>query len=214
MKLVFYSDQIIPENRKVDDCLLSLLPLGARIGYVPSGSDPNRSFFEDRQAYYAHLGLSLSVYCDPREHSGESLESLLDCDAIHLSGGDTRHFLEGLIRADMLDLLRQWAQSGRVMIGTSAGAILMTPTIAVDAILRNAEPAHAAAPDALNLAPFEFFPHLDKSPAYLPALVSYSRANRRPILACPDGDGIIVDDDEVLFIGKVVRVEDGAIQPL
>jgi dipeptidase E len=214
MKLVFYSDQIIPANRKVDDCLLGLLSVGARIGYVPSAPDPLRKFFRSRQDYYAHLGLALEAYCDPRAHSAEELAGLMACDAIHLSGGDTRHFLDGLIQADMLALLRRWAEDGRVLIGASAGAILLTPTIALDAIFRGADPAREPTSAALNLAPFEFFPHLDQSPAYLPALIAYSRSNNRPILACPDGDGVIVEDGEVEFIGNILRIENGDVQPL
>lgn len=103
VRLVMYSDQIIPENDKVDAHLLYLLAgRGHRIGYVASGPEPDRRFYRQRRDYYAKLDLDLSVFFDtssPLDEAG--LASLLDCDAIHLSGGNTRAFLH-LLRASSL----------------------------------------------------------------------------------------------------------------
>ncbi len=214
MNLALYSDQIIPANRAVDAVLCGMLPTHARIGYVPSAIDPERRYFRSREAYYQGLGLRLEVFHDPELGEEDSLGELFSCDAVHLSGGDTAHFLGRLHRAGMLAALRTYAADGGVLIGVSAGAILMTPTIAVDVIFSGGNARADAVEGALNLIAFEFFPHLDQDPRYLPALREYSLHNGRTIIACDDGGGLVVRGDQLQTIGGVVEVKDGAERPL
>ena len=96
---VLYSDQIIPANTKVDLLLLEMIERrGNRIGYIPSGPDPDGRFFDGRKAYYARYGLRLAMAYDlDQDHGQAELEDLLACDAIHLSGGDTTAFLRRMI---------------------------------------------------------------------------------------------------------------------
>ena len=210
---VLYSDQVIPENGKIDMRLVELMKeRGCRIGYVPSGPDPERRFFREKQAYYARRGLRLDVFHDlDRTHDESETEALLTCDAIHLSGGDTVAFLGRLRRSGMFGRLRAWAAEGGLLVGTSAGAILMTPTIALHALFEGMHPAEIGDATAFGLVPFEFFPHVQAEPRYFGELVSYSAGNGRPIAACPDGDGIVVANGEVECLGNPIWISDGAI---
>jgi dipeptidase E len=217
LNLALYSDQIITENEKVDLRLVDLMAArsaGRSIGYVPSGPDPDRRFFDSRKSYYARYGLDLTVFYDlDRAHAPQELAALLACDAIHLSGGHTRGFLDRLKRNKMLDVLRAWARSGGVLIGTSAGAILMTADIATDTLLRQVRPEEIRNQEALGLVPFEFFPHLQASTSYLPELLRYSRLTPRPIIGCHDGDGVIVRQGKVELLGSPTLIFDGAVIP-
>lgn len=112
----------------------------------------------------------------------------------------------------MLDSLRSWALRGGILVGTSAGAILMTPTIAVDALFSGGKPEDVTDGDALNLLPFEFFPHLNAHARYIAELARYSQHIGRPIVAVNDGDGVIVSDGVVECIGKPVWIFEGAIK--
>lgn len=216
LNLVLYSDQIIAENSAIDIRLLDLIDsksAGTRIAYVPSGPETERRFFEERKLYYARYSLDLSLFYDLDEpHSAEELEDLFISDAIHLSGGHTGAFLQRLRLSGMLDPLRDWALRGGILIGTSAGAILMTPTIAIDALFFGQRPEEATGGDALNLVPFEFFPHLNAKANYLSELVRYSRHTTRPIIACNDGDGVVVSRGLVEGIGNPIWIADGAVK--
>lgn len=217
VSLVMYSDQIIPENDKVDARLLDLLAgRGRHIGYVPSGPEPDRRFYHERQYYYAKLDLDLSVFFDTSRPFDEAeLTALLDCDAIHLSGGNTRAFLHLLKANSLLGALAEWTRNGGLLIGTSAGAILMTPTVALDAMFSGKDPRAVLDSDALDLVPFEFFPHLNKSADYLPQLLAYSTETSRRIAACRDGDGVVVNGDVVESVGDIVWIMNGTIcEPL
>lgn len=213
---ILYSDQIIPANEKVDLRLVELMKgRGSQIGYVPSGPEPDFRFHKERQSYYRRLNLSLDVFCDlDGEHSNAETNNLLACDAIHLAGGDTAAFLSRVRRNGMLKKLQGWANNGGLLIGVSAGAILMTPTIAVDALFSARRPEDVEDAAALNLVPFEFFPHLHGKPSYLPDLLTYSTHNSRPIIACPDGDGIAITDGVAECVGDLLWLSNGSVSHL
>ncbi|WP_353646217.1 Type 1 glutamine amidotransferase-like domain-containing protein [Mesorhizobium sp. WSM2239] len=211
---VFYSDQVIPANEKVDIRLTELMgERGRRIGYIPSGPDPNLRFYSEKRAYYARQGLALDIFYDlDRDHGSAELDTLLACDAIHLSGGNTAAFLARLRRSGMLGRLRNWANDGGLLVGTSAGAILMTPTVAVDALFGDGSPEDVRDGAALDLVPFEFFPHVQAKASYLPDLLAYSTRNSRPIIACPDGDGVVVAHGVVECIGDPLWLSNGSVE--
>lgn len=214
LNLVLYSDQIIPANDKVDKRLLGLMDgRNGRIGYVPSGAEPDLRYYGDRQLYYSRLALQMDVFFDlDGDVSTSAKTRLFDCDAIHLSGGDTKEFLRRLKRSGMLDELRAWAQGGGVLVGASAGSIIMTPTIAVDGLFLGQKADDLKDESALGLVPFEFFPHLEAEPSYASKLLSYSARNCRPIIACPDGDGVVVSRGIIECIGDAVWYVGGAVQ--
>src|SRR4051812_28306699 len=114
LRLVLYSDQVIAANRKLDLEVLRLLASSAqRIGYVSSAPDPARRFFTAKQAYYAQYGAIELMYFDSEEfETVRDLGVLLSCDAIHLTGGDTRGYLARLKRAGLIEPLRRYALSG------------------------------------------------------------------------------------------------------
>lgn len=217
INLAFYSDQIIPENEAIDHKLLSAMAasrLGRRIAYIPSGPEPDRRFFQERAAYYARRGLELCLFHDLDEpHTSDDESTLYQCDAIHLSGGHTGGFLARLKRSGLISSLRTWASNGGLLIGTSAGAIILTQTIATDGLFIGTAPEELMNETGLGLVPFEFFPHLNSSSAYLPQLIRYSRHTPRPIIACNDGDGLIVTNGEIECIGQPIWVANGAVRP-
>jgi dipeptidase E len=208
-----YSDQIIPENAKVDVRLLDLMAGNdGRIGYVSSGPEPDRRFYRDRRAYYARLGLDLSAFLDvSRPVNADELAALMGCDAIHLSGGNTRAFLHLLRVNGLVATLAEWTRNGGLLIGTSAGAILMTPTVALDAIFTGEDPAAVRNGKAFGLVPFEFFPHFDKAKGHLPKLMAYSANTSSRIAACKDGAGVAVAATVVESIGDIVWIQNGRI---
>lgn len=214
LNLAFYCDQRTPEDDAIDYRLLKMLAArggGRRIAYLPSGPEPDRQFFRERVSHYARLGLDLAIFHDvDHAQTPSAIDGLLTCDAIHLTGGQTAPFLHRLKRSGMLGLLRDWALSGGILVGTSAGAILMTPTIAVDALFSGGRPEDMPDADALALVPFEFFPHFDPA-GHTAELARYSARTINPIIACRDGEGVVVSDGRVECFGNPVLISGGTI---
>ena len=211
MILALYSDQVIAENAPMDRRLAEIVrQRGDHIGYVSSGPDPDRHFINEKVAYYAEYGLKLDPFIDLDDIVPDDLERLFSCNAIHLSGGHTGHFLQRLRNADVLERLRAWTRDDGILIGTSAGAILMTPTIAVDAFFLGQQPEDITDGEALDLVPFEYFPHLNEDERFLPALLRYSETITNHIVACRDGEGLIVHKDGVEIFGKPLLIFRGS----
>ncbi|AHG46405.1 peptidase E [Rhizobium leguminosarum bv. trifolii CB782] len=211
MITALYSDQLIAENAPMDRRLAALTrSRGNRIGYIASGPEPQREFFDEKRQYYARYGLSLDLFVDLDALSGDAeISRLFSCDAIHLTGGHTGDFLRRLRQSGMLEKLRRWALDDGILVGTSAGAILMTPTIAADALFSGGSPDAVRDGVALDLVPFEFFPHLNDDPGYLPALLRYSETTANPILACRDGEGLILGNGLVEIFGTPLTISAG-----
>lgn len=106
----------------------------------------------------------------------------------------------------MLLPLRQYVKQGGVLIGVSAGSILMTPDISICPLYVN-EPREIETDfAALNLVDFAFAPHFGERSPDLAALREYSREHRTIVYACRDSDGIVIIDDNVKCVGDVVKV--------
>ncbi|MBX4925086.1 Type 1 glutamine amidotransferase-like domain-containing protein [Rhizobium binae] len=214
MITALYSDQLIAENAPMDRRLAALiLSRGNRIGYIASAPEPRREFFDEKRQYYFNYGLSLDLFVDLDALSGdEEIGRLFSCNAIHLTGGHTGDFLRRLRQRGMLERLRAWALDDGIPVGTSAGAILMTPTIAADTLFSGGSPDADRDGAALDLVPFEFFPHLNDDPGYFPALLRYSETTANPIVACRDGEGQIVGNGLVEVFGAPLIISDGFVE--
>lgn len=67
MKLVLYSDQSIEANKKIDIELLKLINKEKpHIGYIASGSDITRTYFNPKVEYYQNLGVDNILYKEIR----------------------------------------------------------------------------------------------------------------------------------------------------
>jgi len=54
---------------------------------------------------------------------------------------------------------------------------------------------------ALGLLDFAFFPHHRNSARYDAFFRRYSRTKKKTVYACPDGSGIVINGDEIRFLG-------------
>lgn len=207
-KLVLYSDQIPPLSDEIDTELKKLFDkTNPRIGFIPSASDPERRYYTECKSFYYRLGMSLDVYFElDKEWKPELLESLLDCDAIHLSGGNTYYFLYWLRRRNMMDTLIRYVDRGGVLIGVSAGSILMTPDISTAALCGDEVLAGETDFSGLGLVDFSFAPHFRNIPADINDLKQYSRDKQIRVYAASDSGGIIIIENEVTCIGDVILI--------
>ncbi len=162
-KLAFYSDQDLPANEEMDARLLRLIGRPKpKIGYIPATSDPERIYFRRKADYYAAIGANLVVYIDPDQDASEAeWSTLLSCDAIHLSGGNTFSFLSWLQRRSVLPFLTRYVSEGGVLIGVSAGAILMTPSVSSASLCGDEQDEQLTDDAGLGLVDFHFWPHFN-----------------------------------------------------
>ena len=93
-----------------------------------------------------------------------------------------------------------------MLVGVSAGAILMTPNISTALLCGDTDPAPRGDRRGLALVEFAFVPHFGRY-ASLADVRAYARP-WQPLFACPDGAAIVVDGDEIECMGDVVRLDE------
>jgi dipeptidase E len=213
LRLFLFSDHRIPENRLLDNRILEVAGTASpSVAWIPAGSRPEKmtEFFGQRRDYYADLGV-IDVEMFPLHQGFDEtrIPWLLNRDIIHLSGGDPFIFLRNLKRTRMLEVLRSWALQGGMIIGDSAGAMLLATNIEI-ACFGHA-PVPTGLPDltSLGLIDFEFNPHLGSYGVPLENLRNYSKERAVTIYGVPDGCGLAVLDGKVERYGPVVCFKNG-----
>lgn len=207
-KIVLYSD-LIKEDRKLDYELLRVLnKKNPSIAYLRGTSDVTGKYFNYVVEYYKDLGISNVNYFDlDKEYDKLKVSQIFSYDAIHLSGGSTFRFLNLLKQSNLLDLLKSYVESGKVLIGVSAGSIITTKSIDTSQYLED-DTVGLEDRSSLGIVDFDFMPHWnnEQSEKSLESLKEYSKLNNRTVYACKDGDGIVIEGEDVKFIGDIMKI--------
>ncbi len=213
-KLILYSDQIIGKTDDLDRQLLTLLNKDKpKLAYIPSCSDGTRKYYNEKVEYYRRLGIEDFMYFDiDKEFQESKIQELIHCDAIHLSGGDTAYFLSNIKKRNFDNLLKSYVDKGGILIGISAGSIMMSETIEIIKIGEKYEDVCSIDDmQGLGLVDFEFMPHWDNEIYNMDEFQTYTLSSKRPLYLCNDEAGIVVRDHDVSFIGNVVKIENGVV---
>lgn len=211
MKLAFLSDPNSENAHKAIKSILNeIITTDAennggtiKIGYIASQPDPTREYYQQTQLLYKRLGADLSVYLELE--SGflqSSLMALLECDAIHLSGGDTFRFLAALKQKGLLTLLRQFVVNGGAVIGVSAGAMIMTPNISSAVLCGDSNHCDLTDLTALNLVDFLFAPHISAQLLQQGDFKQQVSSFSQQLCLCADNEALAVIDNRVLSYGQ------------
>lgn len=230
--LVLYSGGQERRNALIHEDLISLALSGAatsrqtngrgvRMTYVPFCSEGSKPFFRRFERRYRAFGAShfdcLPVDSPALRGDRGAERTLLESDVVYLAGGNTYYFLMHLRRAGLLPTLRRFAARGGVLAGLSAGALLLTPNIALagyPSFDRDENEVGLVNKNALGLVGFEFFPHYRSSPRLRDALLRYSKRCPRPVYACRDGSGIVVEGDRFTAHGDVFLFDRGQMRKI
>ena len=211
MKLALLSDPNSENAHKAIESVLNAIitsktsnkGAAVKIGYIASQPDPTREYYQQTQQLYKRLNAELSVYLElESEFSQSSLEALLACDAIHLSGGDTFRFLAALKQRALLPVLRQFVANGGGLIGVSAGAMIMTPNISSAVLCGDNNHCDLTDLTALNLVDFLFAPHISDD---LFAQVDFKHqllTFRQPLCLCADNAALSIINNQLLQHGQ------------
>lgn len=207
MKLCLYSGGLREQNHVLNQKLLGLLPgKKIKITYIPSAGDENRKYYREFQEWFNFYGLrNLAFFSLERDFRESAAKEALSSEAIYLSGGNTFHFLFWLRKRKFLNRLKGFVKKGGILIGLSAGSILMTPTIKISGIPSyNHDENEVGIKNlkSLALVNFEFFPHFRPNPRLEREIVGYSQTSPYSIFALEEGSGIIIWDQETFFVGS------------
>jgi dipeptidase E len=207
MKLVLYSGGDEKDNSLLDHAFLELVgKKNPVVTFIPSSSYLSEQEFKVFVRHYSKRRITRFIHFPVDVPFDQTLfNEVMNSDAIHLAGGNTFYFLNSLRKAGLLPKLRLFTQKGGVLTGLSAGAIIMNETIQMAGYPefdRDENSVNLTNLSALNLVDFLFFPHFRNSARYDTAFRKFTRLNHKMIYACPDGAGIVINGEEIRFVGK------------
>jgi dipeptidase E len=222
-RVVLYSGGQERRNAQIHANLLELALRGrsrsdgTRMTYMPythGGALPFYRRFQRRYRAFGGSSFSCIAADDPSLIRSDAARTIRESDIIYLAGGNTFHFLAHLKRAGLLDELARFARRGGVVAGLSAGALILTPHIGLAGYPpfdRDDNEVGLSRQEwtGLGLVGFEFFPHFRNSKRYREALADYSVGSSRPVYACRDGSGVVVEGDRFTAHGDVWQFVDG-----
>ncbi|MFW7380846.1 MAG: Type 1 glutamine amidotransferase-like domain-containing protein [Oligoflexus sp.] len=208
MKLWLYSSGDGESNRSMDLALLrNLAEKQLTFTFIPSSYDTAAEYYDEFIERFSELAyINFHIMHADRPLMRKDRFRALNSDVIYLSGGNTFYLLDSLRRADLLEDLRYFVDTGGLLAGHSAGAIMMTPSIDT-----------ASYPDfdcddnevelfdwrGLGLVNFEYFPHYRNSARYSECLKAESKRGPGVIYGVPDGSGIVVVGRQITFFSTV-----------
>lgn len=204
MKLVLYSDNISPLNRIIDSEIARMTKKKIIRAVMILASKDVENFMTDIfEKFLEDNFIKVNKTIVNSWDSGYDKEAIKLADLIFLSGGDTNDFAQNINNTGMKEGILTHVKQNRVLVGASAGSILMTPTIGIrkpKGKINNEE-------DTLNLVKFEVEPHY--TPEKDIDLISYSKQNGRPIYALTDGSAIVIDGIKEKMLGTVYLFTNG-----
>lgn len=217
MRLVFYGGGDDKDNRRLDTALFDLVgKKSPHLTFIPAQSYESEVDFALYIKQYKRFGVKNFLHFPVDIHFdtvllGEALKS----DIIHLGGGNTFYFLKHLRKSGMLPLLQKYVKDGGILTGLSAGAIMMTPTITTASFPpfdRDDNDEKIKDYQSLGLVNFEFFPHYLNSMRYREAMIKRSRKSKIPLYACPNGNGLIIKNNELQIVGHSYLFRSGKME--
>ena len=218
MSLYFYSDQIIDENNRIDNMLIDEATRLAggidnvKLAYIPSGGDVTRQYYNDRVDYYSKLGVKNFFFFDLNDEYDEGdLKKLDECTIIHLSGGKPQILNQNVKRRRFGEFLKGFSSKGGILVGISAGAIQMTKSVGLFVAFKEGfeyeVDHHEESLTTSKLVEFEFIPHFNRfDDTYKNGLQEYASRYDSRIYCCNDGDGVIVRDGNLEFVGSITVI--------
>lgn len=215
MKIVLYSDEKKVVNEDLDNMAISLTgKKKPSMTYIPSTSDKKGKYFDATKIHFEKYGLSDFLYFDIDEDYNENArKEAFKSDIVYLSGGNTIKFLKNIRRRKVDKDLNMFLKAGGVVIGVSAGAMLLTKSIACTvnyhSEIGNLKETTGYDYGDLNkedliglgLLDFEFIPHFKNSNKDV-LLKGYIDSSSNTIFGCSDGAGLVIKDEEIEICGN------------
>ncbi|KKT30440.1 MAG: Peptidase S51, dipeptidase E [Parcubacteria group bacterium GW2011_GWA1_44_13] len=200
--LLSVTDNLDPDLR--ESLRLEIAMRGNTVAYISSEpQEGDRPYYLSTIEDYSKISEGVKVdYFDLSENfSDENLLKLLNYGTIYLSGGNTYVFMDSANKRNISQILNKHLESGGLLIGASAGSIMMTPTIDL-AGFEDENIPNLKDTSGFGFVDFEFHPHYSNDRDYLS---EYINGENNDLYVCKDGSGIFYSNGEIKLFGEVSK---------
>lgn len=198
-KLILHSDQSAALTGARDAELLRSLSgrKNPKILYLPSVRHSRQKAFDEKRDYYSKLGFTDVKLFEPEEESSDArVAAFRHADVVHLSGGEVIPFASRIRMTGCDDLLRSFLNRGGVVLGVSAGAMILSQTFKTATLFREHGDFFG-----LGIVDFEIIPHANEHFPRPDLIEKFAKDKSIAIYAMNDGDIVVVHGRKIRTYG-------------
>ena len=145
---------------------------------------------------------SLNLVVDTFDLDKQSPELLLNYDVLEFIGGNPFYLLHAIRQSSATDILKDFAEK-KILIGWSAAAFVFSPTLElVNGYSPEMNFVGLTDLNALALTKVEVLPHYNKFitrfEQFEERCSAYEKEHNTIVIRLNDGDGVIIDGEEVI----------------
>jgi dipeptidase E len=188
--------------------VVSNLARGAKRAVVVTTAEPKLKE-RNRNAMLAHetllaAGVPSVEFFDFDSRASTDLAAF---DLVYLAGGNPYYLLQRVRETGVDAIIEGMIAAGRPFIGSSAGALLLGPSLNVVPVFDTSVPDLGCRnPTARGIVPFTVLPHTNRWKArfadYAARVAAAAVLCRSEILEIADDEGLLIDGDTVTRIGS------------
>ena len=169
-----------------------------KLAYVTtaSGGVPDKTYLKKHEALMRQQGIAFEALDIEGKTQSELLAFLQEKNVIHVEGGNTLYLLRAIRKTGFDVILKEAIEAGLVYAGTSAGSMILCPTITLSSWADGAPEREKL---GLGLVPFDLKVHYTDDMA--PSLRQIAKNHPYPIRLLRDGQAILAEDEKYTFIG-------------
>jgi dipeptidase E len=187
----------------LDKIVPTLLPSSKNVplAFIPTAADPYDDkpwLYEDRNKA-VQMGFNIKDIDLKGKNKFKLQQELSACSVVFVAGGNTFYLLEKVIQSGFDSVIKDEIASGKIYIGSSAGSILLAPTIEYAELLDDPKVAkHLNTYQGLNLVDYLIFPHVTKEKYQL----KFEQVNKKwtkkgyKVIPLRDNQAVIHRDNE------------------
>lgn len=178
-------------------------PTGQLAAFIPTAADPERSQWFVGMARRELQGLGFEVYdVDLKAHTPESLwKALAPAKLIYVNGGNTFYLLHWARKSGLLDMLPALLDEGKMYVGTSAGSILVGPSIEPAAWEPVSDLNTVQVADLTGARLVHFAPFVHYNAQHHPVIHAAWQEFTHPVIVLADGQAVLVLDGKHELVG-------------
>jgi dipeptidase E len=208
MSIILLSNTFKNENQSLLGDIKYLLKGINSVVYIPSEYDRYRDGYNSYvEPFFDDMGLKDVHYCglEDVEYDSDTFKKIDETPVIFLGGGNTFHFLYWLRKRGLVEKLKE-ISSKKIIIGVSAGALLLTPNIGLSSDNNLILPKNDTL-DSIGITRFYVKPHFTDNSISTQFIKVFRYALPKekllPIYGIPDDGGIIVEKNKLSTYGKI-----------
>ncbi len=211
MKL-FLTSSCISEN--LQEPFLKFLgkpPGEVKLYFIPTASDveTEKFFIVKSMDDLAAVGINPIWYPLRLKTREQVAQELADADVIWVNGGNTFYLLDVARKTGFMETVDDLVRNKGVLYGgTSAGSILVSPSIEIAGWGEDADPNDVGLTDLTGLNLARIYTQVHYEPAAHEAMLK-SKKCEFPIYAIPNGAAVEIDGDTIILHGDIEIFRNG-----